>query len=224
MTTPQQYESARRRQKKLNFKKFTIIEKGVSKKINSFIDLTSNIYTKKRIICEIQDNELFKWWFVKDPIRQNIYEIEVTKYIKKIPRVKNVMKPKLAIFVSNGKLVPKMRQIKDKKLGLSTSNKSVDLFWEYGNYKCYAYHKYAREGGGHQKNQKDDAESFIIACKSNKYRKKIFFAILDGNYFQIPKGRNNISIIDELKQKIITKKNVFVLPSEELKKNLWRLP
>jgi len=222
MTTTRQYESARRRNKKLNFKKFDINDGNVSKKINSFIEITSNIYTEKQIKKQIETNEYFKWWFVTDPIRQNIYEKEVIKYIKKIKDVKNVMKPRPKIFVSNGKLVCKNQWKIDKnKKSYPVSNKDVDISWEYRNYKCFAYHKYTKQSGGHQTNQEHDAESFIKALKSNKSQ-IAFFAILDGNYFQKKKS-NGLSIIDELRKNLGTKKNIFVLPSEELEQHLRKL-
>ena len=43
---------------KINFDNFDIDEKGVQKKINSFIKLTSNVYNEKQIKKEINQNKL----------------------------------------------------------------------------------------------------------------------------------------------------------------------
>lgn len=162
---------------------------------------------------------MFRRFFLKDPIRQNMYEKVVAQHIAAIPGVKKFGKPKPSLYIANNRLMTK-KQLKEGNI--EPSCKSIDFYWEYKNKKCYAYHKYAKEPGGHQDNQYNDLLQFIKASDTVSEKDHVFFAIADGDYFNSNDGRVNKKRIDHLRDSA-NKKNVFGLTSDEIAATLSKL-
>ena len=209
--TPADYEEYRKKGLKENERNFDIDADFVKKKIRRFVEFNPE-FTEEEVRTEIFNSNMFRSFFLKDPIRQNMYEVVFADYTKKIDGVRNFGKPD-ALYVSEGNLVTK-KELKAKKLEAET--KSIDFYWEYNNKKIYAYHKYAKEPGGHQDNQYEDLLKFIQACINIPEKNSVFLAIADGEYFNSIDGKVGKTRIQNLRD-TGNNSNVFGLTSEEIK-------
>ena len=147
------------------------------KKIKNFIS-RYDLEDKQLSIIKnkISTDELFAYQFIKDPYKQNFVEKYVSDVIKEIDNVKNFVDHKNAVnlFLKDGQV------IKTKEVGCT---KSLDYTFSYKGKTCYCTQKYIRESGGAQDNQCRDVESFLKHAQKNKYKKELFIAIIDGEYF-----------------------------------------
>ena len=66
-------------------------QKELSKKIKEFVQFNPD-FTVEQVKDEIKKNSMFRRFFLKDPIRQNMYEKVVSEHISKINHVKNFQK------------------------------------------------------------------------------------------------------------------------------------
>jgi hypothetical protein len=219
MPTPEDYENYRKKGLKENLENFNVNEAYVSKKIREFVQFNPD-FTETQVKNEIINNSILRRFFLKDPIRQNMYEKVVSEYIKNIENVKNFGKPSPDLYITTDKQLLSKREI--KKQNLDAACKSIDFYWEYNGKKIYAYHKYAKEPGGHQDNQYEDLLKFIQVSNSLKIDNAIFLAIADGEYFNSNDGKVDKKRIDNLRN-TANKKNTFGLTSEEIKTILSNL-
>jgi hypothetical protein len=217
VTTPKQYENYRRKMFKENAANFDYKNEELRKKIETFSKKTN--YSSEEILKKIKTDEMFRQHFVIDPIRQNIYEKLVSPFIKKTIRqfdsdLKNIeiRKPKPSL-VLNGKTIIPAREKKSSEKTKYT--KTIDFEWKFDNKIFYAYHKYAKQGGGHQTNQYDDVLKFIVAANKVKRKNIFFLAITDGTFFNLNDNDSGKSRILTLKE-LANKTNTFALTSEEL--------
>jgi len=216
--TPEDYEKYRKVGLKENFSNFNVNDSYVKKKVDEYVQFNPD-YTETQVIEKIKIDPMFRSFFLKDPIRQNMYEKVVSQFISKIPDVKNFGKPKPALYIANNELMTK-EQLQRKKI--DSACKSIDFYWDYKGKKCYAYHKYAKEPGGHQDNQYNDLLQFIKVSSTVRGKDLVFFAIADGEYFNSNDGKVNKKRIEHLRDSA-KKKNVFGLTSEEIPKVLSQL-
>ena len=122
---------------------------------------------------------------------------------KKLPNAGND-----AIYVINGSIIDgKTRAM----TGGATDAKSIDFYWECGEKKFYAFHKYTREGGGAQDNQYSDIKKFIENANASADTNTFFIAIADGEYFNTRNGQAGISKIENLKQMSNSQRGVFAV-------------
>lgn len=219
MPTPEDYENYRKKGLKENLENFNVHEAYVSKKIKEFVQFNPD-FTEEQVKNEIINNSMFKRFFLKDPIRQNMYETVVSEYIENIDGVKNFGKPSPPLYITtNGKLMSKS-DIKSQNLDVAC--KSIDFYWEYDGKRFYAYHKYAKEPGGHQDNQYEDLLKFIQSANSLKIPDSVFLAIADGEYFNSNDGKVDKKRIDNLRDSA-NKKNSFAITSEEVNSILFNI-
>ena len=215
--TPSDYEEYRKKGLKENERNFDVNADFVEKKIRRFVEFNPDC-SEETVKAKIKSDKMFRSFFLKDPIRQNMYEEVFSNYVKKINGVRNFYKPD-SLYVSKGNLVTR-KELKAKKLEAET--KSIDFYWEYGNKKIYAYHKYAKEEGGHQDNQYEDLLKFIQASKNILEKNSVFLAIADGEYFNSNDGKVGKTRIQNLRY-TGNNSNVFGLTSEDIKDVLEKL-
>ena len=213
MPTPADYEEYRKKGLKENERNFDIDADFVKKKIRRFVEFNPE-FTEEEVNAKIKSDKMFRSFFLKDPIRQNMYEEVFANYVKKIDGVRKFGKP-ASLYISKGNLVTKQK-LKSKKLEAET--KSIDFYWEYNDKKIYAYHKYAKDTGGHQDNQYDDLLKFIHAANNITEKNLIFLAIADGEYFNSIDGKVGKTRIQNLRD-AANNSNVFGLTSFKCTKN-----
>jgi len=175
-------------------------------KINNFSEKSS--FSVEDIKNEILNNDMFASFFIKDPKKQNIYENEALKYLKKFfsSIEKLPASKKNAKYIVNGKIIS---QLKTKPAG---GHKSIDF--EIKNKKLLITHKYieSKIGGGAQDNQFEDVRNFLENIKENKEYN--FMAICDGEYFT----EQRLSTLNEFKDN-----NIFITNIEEAKDIIKKL-
>lgn len=94
--------------------------------------------------------------------------------------------------------------------------KSIDFHWMYKDCSFYAYHKYAKDPGGHQDNQYHDLQCFIEEANKVDGEGLFFVAIADGGFWNTMNGRAGTTKIENLKS-LANKKSVFALTSADLR-------
>lgn len=148
---------------------------------------------------KIKTDELFSLQFLRDPVRQNIYETNAYEYLINLPGVNKDLcinyPNNRMIFVNKGKLTHVR----------PTRCKSIDfrIVLENGTI-LFISHKYINENGGAQDNQFHDVHSFIdSATRRDNDREKTniyYIAICDGHYFNtISKRSGGITRLEYLK-------------------------
>lgn len=153
----------------------SIVKKDINKKymiikIQNFckkFDFSFNEIKKK-----ILNDNIFASFFIKDPKRQNIYENEAMKYLKKFfPNIEKLSSAGAnAKYIIDGEIITGLNR---KPVG----HKSID-FWVKEK-DLYISHKYIEVEGGAQDNQFNDILNFL----KNTSNKHNFMAICDGPYF-----------------------------------------
>ena len=136
-------------------------------------------FYEKEVIEKIKRDRMFAANFIKSPSRQNFYETEALVFLNSMESVEKAEKLPAsgagAFYVVNGIL---SHERPDK------TYKSIDFRIKMKNGKViYATHKYTKDEGGAQDNQKNDLLQFIQNAR--KYRKgEIVFAVIaDGTYY-----------------------------------------
>ncbi len=157
----------------------------VIKKINNFAERHG--LSADEVKRKLQIEDLACYFFAKSPAKQSIHQKLASDYIQKIVGVKNFEQlpsaGKNALYIHGGNL------LFGKQLNTRKKGKSIDFEWEFlgkkGKQKCYASHKYTKEGGGAQDNQFKDLQDYANSVKD--YRNGAFFFIIaDGEYYQQP--------------------------------------
>ena len=128
----------------------------------------------------LKDN-IFANQFAKDPSKQTFHQNLASDFISSLEGVKDFKtlpaNGKNALYIIDGKLG------KENEIVKGTS-KSIDFYWRFNGYECYAAHKYTDVDGGSQDNQYTDLIDFLKNASLSKEKKTIFFAIGDGDYYQ----------------------------------------
>lgn len=145
-------------------------------------------YTEELLLDKCITDDLFCINFIKDPTKQNFFEKKAFEYLK---QMNGVIDPKnldnsgdnaYYIYNSNARKY-------DITLG-EPPTKSIDFMWKiaFNNnvISAYATHKYTQEGGGSQDNQFKDVKVFCENVRDNFDPLQLYFAILDGEYYQKP--------------------------------------
>ncbi len=139
-------------------------------------------YPFEEVKKKIEEDEIFRCVFAKDPAKQNLYQTLASKYINDLNLVQNFeVLPsggKNAIYLSGGKILKGLflkNQAKDIK--------SIDFKWLLGDTIFYASHKYTEVDGGAQDNQYKDIQDFLNHSRDCNEKNTIFLAICDGDYY-----------------------------------------
>lgn len=144
---------------------------------------------------KIINDYMFSLNFIIDPATQNLYEKLAASYIESFPNVDNFKNlpnsGQNALIVHGGIILSKNK-------AQSNASKTIDFQWETYGYKCYASHKYTKDGGGAQDNQYKDLRDFMDNSRQNNDDNIRFFAICDGEYYQHKdsKGDTKIKILN----------------------------
>ena len=83
MPTPADYEEYRKKGLKENERNFDIDADFVKKKIRRFVEFHPE-FTEEEVKTEIFNSNMFRSFFLKDPIRQNMYERYLHNMLKKL--------------------------------------------------------------------------------------------------------------------------------------------
>lgn len=160
---------------------------------------------------QINKNKLLRWFFLRDPIRQNIHEKTMMGFLHGIKVISNLKKLHTnELYIIGGDVIAK------KAMGKMKPNcKSIDFYWECKGKKFYAYHKYTKASGGHQDNQYKDLKMFIEEANRVGNSNQIFIAIADGEFYNTMDGKAKVTKIQRLKE-LANEKNVFAMKSTEL--------
>ena len=146
-------------------------------------------FWEKEVIAKIKKDRMFAANFIKSPSRQNFYEVEALVFLNSMESVEKAEKLPAsgagAFYVVNGIL---SHERPDK------TYKSIDFHIKMKNGRdIYATHKYTKDEGGAQDNQKNDLLQFIQNAR--KYRRKeiVFAVIADGAYYD-RHGRKELEV------------------------------
>ncbi len=168
-------------------------------------------YDESEVREKIKNDEMFRWLFVKDPIRQNVHESLFLKFVGRMAGVHDAQKI-TGVRLYEGKILTGGEV---KHLGVEPPCKRINLHWEYKGCRFYAYHKYAGDTGGHQDNQYHNLKCFITEANKVGESKTVFLAIADGEFWNTINGRAGMAKIEKLKS-MANKRSVFALSSGEL--------
>lgn len=165
---------------------------------------------------KIAEEEVFRWCFVVDPIRQNVFEKIAAEYIESMAGVSLFKKYGANdLFIVAGALKEK-KELK----GMRPESKSIGFSWKYCRRDFYASHKYTDESGGAQDNQYRDVQRFIE--DANKIGgQDVFVAIVDGEYHSTRDSQSGMTRRKRLEQ-MANQSNAFVKSIDELEKFLSR--
>lgn len=164
--------------KKQRFTNLKVLRDDLKRKDNDTLKKVSKFCGRfdadeREVIEKILSDDLFAFFFIKDPKKQNIYEktaVEFISGIKGISYIKNLPNNK-KIFIVDG-------QISDTKK--DTNVKSVDFEIIYRGKTFYAFHKFINVEGGAQDNQYNDVKT----CMKNSIGNEVgIIFICDGPYF-----------------------------------------
>ena len=174
-----------------------------AKKIKTFGERTG--IADDVIRQKIRDDPIFKWCFVKDPKRQNLYEDVAAGWLRQQPMVDDFRHiGSGSLLICAGDVMTKARQ----RRGGATNAKSIVFKWNTREHKVYAAHKYTLEGGGAQDKQYEYLHAFIGEANLSTTPCTTFIAIADGPYYDTWDGIRKATRIGALQQ-AANGRNVF---------------
>lgn len=182
--------------------KKSLNEEWLQKKVKNFSQ-KFEIFSEKEIFQRIKSDKVAAAFFAKDPSKQGIHEKTAYDFLKGefgegqlLPK-----SGKNARYVVNG-------DISSKRSG--KKHKSIDFIFNYKGFVLVCSHKYTKENGGGQDNQRNDLINFVESAKKPA-EGLIFIAIADGNYYQESSCKN----LNEIK-KAAKSVRILVTTSENI--------
>lgn len=144
-------------------------------------------FSEKKVSKEIKNNKIVAANFIKDPGKQNFYQKQALEFLNSMSIVKSAKQlaagGKNALYIVNGKIGHK----KDFSSGVLDDIKSIDFKIELVDGRVIlASHKYTKDHGGAQDNQKNDLLTFVRNAEKYKGDEYILMAIADGEYYKNP--------------------------------------
>lgn len=187
-------EQVKEKEKELRLQNILDVRKNINHpdyqlKINNFSEKTG--YNTTDITQKIMNDDMFAFFFAKDPKKQNFIEKLVAQllHVEKLPASgKNCIR-----FDSAGNIV---------SANIGDVSKSADFYIN----GVYYTQKYTHEAGGAQDNQYNDVRDFLIKG-SKKYK---VGAIVDGDFWEHKRV--------QLAQMFIDNTNVVITSVDELLK------
>jgi len=148
----------------------------IIKKVKSYCEKWGDDFDS--VLNEIITNDRFARFFIKDPKKQNVYEMIFLNHVNDIGY--NISK-----LTSHGKNAVCLDNDGNIVYGSSKINttKSMDFIGDDNGNITYYYHKYTNESGGAQDNQYSDVVHFITNASKNKNGNTLFVAVCDGDYY-----------------------------------------
>ena len=170
-------------------------------------------YSEIEIAHKIDSDEMFRWFFAKDPIKQNIHELTAISFIKKLDGVQDFKKygTNEAFVVNGGVMLG--TELKDKQIRPKT--KSIDFYWKYNGIEYYASHKYTKDEGGGQTHQYNDLINYIKECNNSSRKNTRFLAIADGKFYDGTNGKSGTSKMQHL-QELADNRTTFAMTINDL--------
>lgn len=140
-------------------------------------------FSYKKVENEIKDNKIVAASFAKDPSKQNFYQTQALFFLNSMEFVERAEQlpssGSNSIFIVDGKLL-KGSEILEKK-----NHKSIDFKITLKNRRIiFASHKYTKESGGAQDNQRNDLINFVFEAEKYPNNDFIFALIADGEYYK----------------------------------------
>ena len=138
---------------------------------------------REEILSKILEDDLFAAWFAKEPRRQSFHERTATAYLSQFPELQDFSRlaqtGNNALYIDgHGEIRPGSEFHGDKP------SKALDFSWiTESGCRCYASHKYTREGGGTQDNQFRDQRTFLRNFQARSTNDTVLFVICDGPYY-----------------------------------------
>lgn len=141
-------------------------------------------FKEKEIAKRIEKDKFLAATFAKDPGRQNFYQKQALKFLRTMDVVKEAKElsagGKNAWFVVNGEVGKKGKFKKEELAAVKSIDFKITLV---DGTVILASHKYTKDKGGAQDNQKNDLLNFIRQAKAYK-GKYVMMAIADGAYYR----------------------------------------
>jgi hypothetical protein len=188
-------------------------DESMSYKISNWANKFSRSFDE--IKQKIEEDEIFRCVFIKEPGRQSFHEQLAAKYIQSLENVTNFKKMpnrgKDAIYFSNGKIFKGSDLHKKHK-----DTKSADFMWKTGKFTFYATHKYTDINGGGQDSQYDEIYKFLKNTLDCNEKNCIVLAICDGEYYQRKDSKTGDATKLKRLERLTNNKTVFVKTIEEL--------
>lgn len=149
----------------------------ILKRVETYIDRFG--YTLNEVSEKICADPMFASHFAKEPRRTGFHERVAAEWINEIECVANFATlPKAGVHAyyvtSDGEI----------RIGLKhRPSKSLDFKWGVGDTKCYAMHKYTKEGGGNQDSQFNEMIDILKKFHSCPHQDTILLVVVDGAYY-----------------------------------------
>lgn len=140
-------------------------------------------YNQEDVLSKIRDDEMFAAWFAKEPRRQSPHERIAAGYLGQFPELivfeRLRQSGRNALYINRDGEIRKGEDIQGDK-----PSKALDFAWETPNgIRCYASHKYTREGGGNQDSQFIEQRRLLQNFQSRSTNDTVLFVICDGPYY-----------------------------------------
>ncbi|MDA7958173.1 MAG: hypothetical protein MPI95_03665 [Nitrosopumilus sp.] len=151
-------------------------------------------------IMEAMEREpMMRWYFVKDPKKQNIYERVAAEYLRAMELVINFRHLTSRELLLAGGMTMGTNEARQR--GADPRAKSIDFRWTTGTHTVFASHKYTEESGGAQDNQYRDLLDFMEEARRSTAPDVVFIAIADGPFYDTQDERLNCRRIDCLRSR-----------------------
>ena len=152
-------------------------EPNLLKRIQTFVWRFG--FSDSSIHKKIKDDEMFAAHFAKEPRRTGLHERVAAEWLRQwtsVSEFKILPKSGAKAFyiTSDGEIRKGMK---------NAPSKSLDFYWETGNIKIFAAHKYTKEGGGNQDSQYNEMRQLLRNFQNARDRDKILIVIVDGPYY-----------------------------------------
>ena len=187
----------------------------VADKIKTFSEKAG--IDEDKIKQRIHDDDIFRLVFVKDPKRQNIYELEAARWLRQQPGIDKFRRLGRSDREDCARRVIPKDELRKK--GGSTVAASLDFKWTTRGHTVYAAHTYTLESGGMQGRQYKALHAFIDEANKSSAQHTIFIAIADGPYYGTRDGAHGFTRMGALRQ-AANGKTVFAGRSADVPKIL----
>ena len=176
---------------------------------------------RRHVEDKIKTDGMFRWFFVKDPTKQNIHNDIAASYIERIPLVSDFVHLKGGEKSICGGAVMSRAEVKER--GGDPSPKPIDFQWKTGKHTVYASHKYTKQSGGSQNTQYRELLGFVEDANHSNAKGTVFIAIADGPHYDgiySIRGKTRIEIL----RQACNRTSVFASRTEDLEGILASLP
>lgn len=169
-------------------------EEWLKLKVRNFVE-KHGISSFDELMQKIKSDDVVAAFFAKDPSKQGLHENTAHKFLEEIfGKVEKLPKSgDGAKYVKDGVVINNQP---DK------SYKSIDFIFNYKGYTVVCSHKYTKEAGGAQDNQRNDLISFV-KHSATPAKKHIYVALADGEYYQLSNQTNMKAIQNHSKSPFV---------------------